>query len=169
MPSVVAASPRCLSASSAVVASLPSPAQIKHFLKEDSDEAELVQFLGDRPAQEESCRHLEQEGTRRDPRLGRAEPEMLASMAGRTFPEDLLEEKEPKAFHRPRPLDFKPQHIAPPAPASPSRPRSPWGRLDPYESDEVGQSSPPRARLSLLRRGGSPFPRIPGSRSHPKP
>ncbi|XP_061460776.1 septin-4-like isoform X1 [Rhineura floridana] len=63
---------------------------------------------------------------------------MLPTATARTIPDESLEEKEPKLFYRPRPLDLKQpqQHMVAPAPTSPSRPRSPWGRLDPYEPDE---------------------------------
>ncbi|XP_060612699.2 septin-4-like isoform X7 [Anolis sagrei] len=119
---------------------------IKRFLKDDSEEAELVQFLGDQPA-EQTFRRPEpkqEEDTCKGLGLHRAPPEMFAAMTGaRPLPQDdavTMDEKEPKAFHRPRPLDLRQQqpqqHMAAPAPPSPSRPRSPWGRLDPYDSDE---------------------------------
>uniref|UniRef100_A0ABM5EMV1 Septin-5-like isoform X3 n=1 Tax=Pogona vitticeps TaxID=103695 RepID=A0ABM5EMV1_9SAUR len=118
----VATSPGPGGAQAASPPLLPPPAKIKDLLKEDCKEAELVPFLGGCPAQEP------EEDTKKHRILERPEAEMT-SMAARTHPE----EKDQKAFHRPRPLDF---NIAPPAPSSPSRPRSPWGRLDPYESEE---------------------------------
>ncbi|XP_060612695.2 septin-4-like isoform X2 [Anolis sagrei] len=125
---------------------MPREHAIKRFLKDDSEEAELVQFLGDQPA-EQTFRRPEpkqEEDTCKGLGLHRAPPEMFAAMTGaRPLPQDdavTMDEKEPKAFHRPRPLDLRQQqpqqHMAAPAPPSPSRPRSPWGRLDPYDSDE---------------------------------
>ncbi|XP_063002882.1 septin-5-like [Elgaria multicarinata webbii] len=120
-------------------AGIPRKHSIKHLLKEDSDEAELVQFLNDYPA-EETFRRVDPDRTRKEEGPSREEPEMFASAALRTTPHEAGEEKDLKAFHRPRPLDLKgqqqQQHMAAPAPSSPSRPRSPWGRLDPYDSDE---------------------------------
>uniref|UniRef100_A0A670YUE8 Uncharacterized protein n=1 Tax=Pseudonaja textilis TaxID=8673 RepID=A0A670YUE8_PSETE len=117
--------------------SLPrSPAQIKHFLKEDSEEAELVQFLNDSQT-EKTSRRVKPEAIHQEKKSCPGVTEMFPSAAVQAIPKDALEEKEQKAFYRPHPLDLKQQHMAAPAPPSPSRPRSPWGRLDPYESDEV--------------------------------
>ncbi|XP_077167915.1 septin-4 isoform X2 [Paroedura picta] len=121
-------------------AALPMPKsasccrEIKRFLKDDSEEAELVQFLKDYPSKE-YFRFVPSEGFRRVEGAGRPEPKMFSSMV-RTIPEDNLVEKEQRAFHRPQPLDLQQQHMAAPTPPSPCRPRSPWGRLDPYDSDE---------------------------------
>ncbi|XP_042298397.1 septin-4 isoform X2 [Sceloporus undulatus] len=116
---------------------MPRECTIKHFLKEDSEEAELVQFLGDYSA-EDTFRRLDPKEKGQSP--VRKPPEMFAGVTGaRTLAQEdaAVEETEPKAFHRPRPLDLKQQqHMAAPTPPSPSRPRSPWGRLDPYDSDE---------------------------------
>ncbi|XP_033028138.1 septin-5-like isoform X1 [Lacerta agilis] len=119
-------------------ARIPREQAIKHLLKEDSEEAELVHFLKDYPAEEGFRRVEPGEAWKKDRgRGGGTEPEMFPSAALRTLPDEASEEKEQKGFHRPRPLDLKQhQHMAAPTPPSPSRPRSPWGRLDPYESDE---------------------------------
>uniref|UniRef100_A0A8B9SE45 Septin-type G domain-containing protein n=2 Tax=Apteryx TaxID=8821 RepID=A0A8B9SE45_APTOW len=103
--------------------------EIKRFLKEDSDEAELAQFLKDYPGGE-NLRKVEPEESRRDPGPGHP-----FSSVGRALADDPTDEKDARSFSRPRPLDFQ-QHITAPAPPSPSRPRSPWGQLDPYDSSE---------------------------------
>ncbi|XP_062816591.1 septin-5 isoform X2 [Anolis carolinensis] len=127
---------------------MPREHAIKRFLKDDSEEAELVQFLGDQPPAEQTFRRPEprpEEDTFKGYGIHRAAPEMFAALTGaRPLSQEdavAMEDKEPKAFHRPRPLDLRQQpqqqqHMAAPAPPSPSRPRSPWGRLDPYDSDE---------------------------------
>ncbi|KAJ6655784.1 hypothetical protein lerEdw1_004837 [Lerista edwardsae] len=107
---------------------------IKCLLKDDSEEAELVQFLRDYPS-EEFIRPAQLEDGRQDRGLGLPEP-LMFSGAGRALPgPEAPEEKEQQALVRPRPLDLQ-HHMGAPAPPSPSRPRSPWGRLDPYDSDE---------------------------------
>uniref|UniRef100_A0A8C4JHA7 Septin 4 n=8 Tax=Palaeognathae TaxID=8783 RepID=A0A8C4JHA7_DRONO len=103
--------------------------EIKRFLKEDSDEAELAQFLKDYPGGE-NLRKVEPEESRRD-----SGPGNPFSGIGRAPADDPTDEKDARPFSRPRPLDFQ-QHITAPAPPSPSRPRSPWGQLDPYDSSE---------------------------------
>ncbi|XP_053131125.1 septin-4-like isoform X3 [Hemicordylus capensis] len=107
---------------------------IKYLLKEDSEEAELVQFLKECPS-EEGFSLVRPVEAQKVESLGCQEPEMFSSVA-RPPAHKGLEEKEQKTFHCPQPLHFQPQHMAAPTPPSPSRPRSPWGRLDPYESDE---------------------------------
>uniref|UniRef100_A0A8C3XQF9 Uncharacterized protein n=1 Tax=Chelydra serpentina TaxID=8475 RepID=A0A8C3XQF9_CHESE len=120
--------------------------EIKHFLKEDSEEAELAQFLKEFPSGE-SFRKVEPEEGKRAHGQGPIDPGMFSSVAW-PIADELLDDKELRPFSQPRPLDFQ-QHIAAPAPPSPSRPRSPWGKLDPYDSSEVrGLSLPPG--LSLL-------------------
>ncbi|XP_017590763.1 PREDICTED: septin-5 [Corvus brachyrhynchos] len=101
--------------------------QIKRFLKEDSDEAELTQFLRDCPPAD-SSRKVEAPEIRRDP----GHP--LGSV-GRVPPDEASDERDARLFSRSRPSDFQ-QHIAAPPPPSPNRPRSPWGQLDPYDSSE---------------------------------
>ncbi|XP_063147112.1 septin-4-like [Candoia aspera] len=116
-------------------ASIPQEHTIKRFLKEDPEETELVQFLRDSPT-EKTCHRVKPEDIHQEKRSSQGGTEMFPSTAVQAIPKDALEEKERKAFYRPQPLDLKQQHMAAPAPPSPSRPRSPWGRLDPYESDE---------------------------------
>ncbi|XP_029768970.1 septin-4 [Terrapene carolina triunguis] len=107
--------------------------EIKRFLKGDSEEAELAQFLKEFPSGE-SFRKVELEEGKRAHGQGPVDPGVFSSVA-QPIADELLDEKELRPFSRPRPLDFQ-QHIAAPAPLSPSRPRSPWGKLDPYDSSE---------------------------------
>uniref|UniRef100_A0A452GYQ5 Uncharacterized protein n=1 Tax=Gopherus agassizii TaxID=38772 RepID=A0A452GYQ5_9SAUR len=122
---------------------------------EDSEEAELAQFLKEFPSGE-SCRKVELEEGKRAPGQGPVDPGVFSSIA-QPIADELLDEKELRPFSRPRPLDFQ-QHIAAPAPLSPSRPRSPWGKLDPYDSSEVrcipGQASQSTRSSSLWVTGG---------------
>lgn len=102
------------------------PPQIKRFLKEDSEEAELTQFLRDCPPAD-SPRKVEPLEGRRDP----SHP-----LCGRAPGEEPANEHDVRSFSHTRPLDSQQLIMAPPPP-SPSRPRSPWGQLDPYDSSEV--------------------------------
>lgn len=104
----------------------PFPPQIKRFLKEDSEEAELTQFLRDCPPTD-TPRKVE-------PPEGRREPGH--PLCGRVPAEEPADDRDARPFSRPRPLDAQ-QLITAPPPPSPSRPRSPWGQLDPYDSSEV--------------------------------
>lgn len=113
-------------ATTGVISSLGS--QIKRFLKEDSDEAELTQFLRDCPPADSSRKVEAPEGRR--------EPGHPLGSAARVPPEEGNDERDARIFSRSRPPDFQ-QHIAAPPPPSPNRPRSPWGQLDPYDSSEV--------------------------------
>ncbi|XP_031447783.1 septin-4 isoform X2 [Phasianus colchicus] len=99
--------------------------EIKRFLKEDSEEAELTQFLRDCPPAD-SPRKVEPPEGRRDS----GHP-----LCGRAPGEEPTDEHDVRSFSRPRPLDTQQLIMAPPPP-SPSRPRSPWGQLDPYDSSE---------------------------------
>uniref|UniRef100_A0A8C3SKJ0 Uncharacterized protein n=1 Tax=Chelydra serpentina TaxID=8475 RepID=A0A8C3SKJ0_CHESE len=129
--------------------------EIKHFLKEDSEEAELAQFLKEFPSGE-SFRKVEPEEGKRAHGQGPIDPGMFSSVAW-PIADELLDDKELRPFSQPRPLDFQ-QHIAAPAPPSPSRPRSPWGKLDPYDSSEVrGIPGQPQSR-------GAPASGLLGSR-----
>ncbi|XP_069730061.1 septin-4 isoform X3 [Phaenicophaeus curvirostris] len=101
--------------------------QIKHFLKEDSEEAELTQLLRDCPVTD-SPRKVE------TPESGWEPGHSLCSV-GRVPPDGPDDERDSRTFSRSRPLDFQ-QHITAPLPLSPNRPRSPWGQLDPYDSSE---------------------------------
>ena len=107
--------------------------QIKRFLKEDSEEAELTQLLRDCPPAD-SPRKVE-------PPESWREPGHPLCGVGRVPPDELADERDARIFSRSRPLDFQ-QHIAAPPPPSPNRPRSPWGQLDPYDSSEVQDVSP---------------------------
>eukprot|EP00075_Anas_platyrhynchos_P012550 XP_027301803.1 septin-4 isoform X1 [Anas platyrhynchos] len=100
-------------------------AMIKRFLKEDSEEAELTQFLRDCPPTD-TPRKVE-------PLEGRREPGH--PLCGRVPAEEPADDRDARPFSRPRPLDAQ-QLITAPPPPSPSRPRSPWGQLDPYDSSE---------------------------------
>lgn len=102
--------------------------QIKRFLKEDSEEAELTQLLRDFPPAD-SPRKVESSESRR-------EPGHSVCSVGRVPSDELIDERDSRIFSRSRPSDFQ-QHIAAPPPPSPNRPRSPWGQLDPYDSSEV--------------------------------
>ncbi|KAM6338198.1 septin-4 [Alca torda] len=101
--------------------------EIKRFLKEDSEEAELTQFLRD-CAPADSPRKVE-------PPESRREPGHPLCGVGRVPPDEPADERDARIFSQSRPLDFQ-QHIAAPPPPSPNRPRSPWGQLDPYDSSE---------------------------------
>ncbi|XP_040389047.1 septin-4 isoform X2 [Cygnus olor] len=100
-------------------------AEIKRFLKEDSEEAELTQFLRDCPPTGSPCKV--------EPPEGRREPGH--PLCGRVPTEEPADDRDTRPFSRPRPLDAQ-QLITAPPPPSPSRPRSPWGQLDPYDSSE---------------------------------
>nr|XP_025035870.1 septin-4-like [Pelodiscus sinensis] len=124
----------CLPERATELAETPGEQAIKRFLKEDSEEAELAQFLREFPS-DESFRRAEPEEGQRAPGQGHVDPSEVPSVA-RPGANELLDQRELKPFSRPRPLDCPQQHIAAPAPLSPSRPRSPWGKLDPYDSSE---------------------------------
>ncbi|KAG8122862.1 hypothetical protein E2320_018304, partial [Naja naja] len=96
-------------------ASIPQEHTIKHFLKEDSEEAELVQFLNDSPT-EKTFHRAKPEAIHQEKRSSPGVTEMFPSAAVQAIPKDALEEKEQKAFYRPHPLDLKQQHMAAPAP-----------------------------------------------------
>uniref|UniRef100_A0A8B9FDG0 Uncharacterized protein n=1 Tax=Amazona collaria TaxID=241587 RepID=A0A8B9FDG0_9PSIT len=104
--------------------------QIKRFLKEDSEEAELSQLLQDCPPVD-SPRNVE-------PPESWQEPGHPLCGVGRLPPD--VDKRDARIFSRSQPLDIQ-QHIAAPAPPSPNRPRSPWGQLDPYDSSEVQDAS----------------------------
>ncbi|KAL8198714.1 UNVERIFIED_CONTAM: hypothetical protein K2H54_021413 [Gekko kuhli] len=107
----------------------PKDEEIKCFLK-----YELAPFLKDYPSKE-YFHFVPSEGIEKTEGVGHMEPKMFSSVV-RTIPDESLVEKEQKAFHRLQPLDLQQQHMAALTLASSSRPRSPWGRLDPYNSDE---------------------------------
>lgn len=104
----------------------PNP-QIKHFLEDSSDDAELSKFVKDFPGSEPY--HSAESKTRA------ARPQILEP---RPQSPDLCDDDvEFRATLWPQPSDSQ-QYFSAPAPLSPSsRPRSPWGKLDPYDSSEV--------------------------------
>lgn len=118
----------------------PSPTpQIKRFL-EDSDNPELNKFVKDFPGSE-SYHQPEAKTWVSRPQI--LEPRPQAS----DLCQDDLEFRPPSW---PQPSDSQ-QFFSASAPLSPSaRPRSPWGKLDPYDSSEVEppHSAPPCLCLS---------------------
>ncbi|CAO2644720.1 Septin4 [Lemmus lemmus] len=101
-------------------------AGIKHFLEDSSDDAELSKFVKDFPGNE-PC-HPSEAKTRVS-RLQISEPRPQS-------PELCDDDLEFRATLWPQPSQSQ-QYICAPAPLSPSsRPRSPWGKLDPYDSSE---------------------------------
>ena len=110
----------------------PAPApQIKRFL-EDADDAELNKFVTDFPGSET---YHPPEAKTLVPRPQIQEPRPQAS----DLCQDDLEFKPPSW---PQPSDSQ-QYFSASAPLSPSaRPRSPWGKLDPYDSSEVEPPAP---------------------------
>ncbi|XP_025851810.2 septin-4 isoform X2 [Vulpes vulpes] len=100
-------------------------AGIKRFL-EDTDDAELNKFVKDFPGSE-SCHQPEAKTWVSRPQV--LEPKPQAS----DLCQDDLEFRPPSW---PQPSDSQ-QYFSASAPLSPSaRPRSPWGKLDPYDSSE---------------------------------
>lgn len=100
--------------------------QIKRFL-EDTDDAELNKFVKDFPGNE-TCHQPEAKTWVSGPQI--LEPRPQAS----DLCQDDLEFRPPSW---PQPSDSQ-QFFSASAPLSPStRPRSPWGKLDPYDSSEV--------------------------------
>ncbi|XP_055983292.1 septin-4 isoform X3 [Sorex fumeus] len=99
-------------------------AGIRHFL-EDTDDKELNKFVKDFPGSD-TCHQREAR-----PRVVR--PRQEPKPHAPDFCEDDPELRTPSW---PQPCDNQ-QHFCAPAPHSPSaRPRSPWGKLDPYDSSE---------------------------------
>lgn len=103
----------------------PNP-QIKRFL-EDTDDTELNKFVKDFPGNES---YHQPEAKTRVSRPQVSEPRPQAP--------DLYEDDlEFRTSSWPQPSDSQ-QYCSASAPLSPSaRPRSPWGKLDPYDSSEV--------------------------------
>ncbi|XP_049627894.1 septin-4 isoform X3 [Suncus etruscus] len=96
---------------------------IRHFL-EETDDKELNKFVKDFPGSD-TCQ--------RESRPRVARPRQEPKPQAPDFCEDDL---ELRASSWSQPCDSQ-QYISAPAPLSPSaRPRSPWGRLDPYDSSE---------------------------------
>uniref|UniRef100_A0A673V3Z4 Septin-type G domain-containing protein n=1 Tax=Suricata suricatta TaxID=37032 RepID=A0A673V3Z4_SURSU len=102
----------------------PTP-QIKRFL-EDTDDAELNKFVKDFPGSE-SCHQPEAKTWVSRPQVLEPKPQ-----APDLYQDD-LEFRPPSC---PQPSESQ-QYFSASAPLSPSaRPRSPWGKLDPYDSSE---------------------------------
>nr|XP_040124973.1 septin-4 isoform X3 [Ictidomys tridecemlineatus] len=100
--------------------------EIKHFLEDTTDDAELSKFVKDFPGSE---RCHSPEARTRVSRPPISEPRPQAP----DFYDDDLEFRPPLW---PQSSDSQ-QYFCAPAPLSPcTRPRSPWGRLDPYDSSE---------------------------------
>ncbi|KAG7470605.1 hypothetical protein MATL_G00115520 [Megalops atlanticus] len=107
----------------------PEPRQDHHddqFSKEDSEDSELEHLMGDAPPStgppfpsHKPPAHRDLEGTPGTPTF------LRLPTSGRACMEPLEYEQRPG----PPPCSL-------PSPASPSRPRSPWGRFDPYDSAE---------------------------------
>lgn len=125
-PSVFCLNLPVLPSSAIPTSSTPNP-QIKHFLEDNSDDAELSKFVKDFPGSEPY--HPAESKTRA------SRPQILEP---RPQSPDLCDDDvEFRATLWPQPSDSQ-QYFCPPAPLSPSsRPRSPWGKLDPYDSSEV--------------------------------
>ncbi|XP_037057126.1 septin-4 isoform X1 [Peromyscus leucopus] len=100
--------------------------EIKRFLEDSSDDAELSKFVKDFPGSEP---YHPPEAKTRVPRPQISEP--------RPQTPDLCDDDlEFRATLWPQPSESQ-QYFCAPAPPSPSsRPRSPWGKLDPYDSSE---------------------------------
>lgn len=104
----------------------PNP-QIKHFLEDSSDDAELSKFVKDFPGIE-PCHPSEAKTRVSRPQISEPRPQT---------PDLCDDDLEFRATLWPQPSESQ-QYFCAPAPLSPSsRPRSPWGKLDPYDSAEV--------------------------------
>ncbi|XP_032136535.1 septin-4 isoform X5 [Cebus imitator] len=107
-------------------ASLPGDAQIKRFLEDTTDDGELSKFVKDFSGSE-SCHPPEAKTWASRPQVLEPRPQ-----APDLYDDDL--EFRPPSW--PQSSDSQ-QYFCAPAPLSPSaRPRSPWGKLDPYDSSE---------------------------------
>ncbi|XP_051046485.1 septin-4 isoform X4 [Phodopus roborovskii] len=100
--------------------------EIKHFLEDSSDDAELSKFVKDFPGGE-PCHPSEAKTRVPRPQISEPRPQS---------PELCDDDLEFRASLWPQPSESQ-QYFCAPAPLSPSsRPRSPWGKLDPYDSSE---------------------------------
>lgn len=123
---------------------LPYPhPQIKRFLEDSSDDAELSKFVKDFPGSEP---YHPPEAKTRVPRPQISEP--------RPQTPDLCDDDlEFRATLWPQPSESQ-QYFCAPAPPSPSsRPRSPWGKLDPYDSSEVETPALPTPFSGWVQKG----------------
>ncbi|ERE68016.1 septin-4 isoform 1 [Cricetulus griseus] len=101
-------------------------AGIKHFLEDSSDDAELSKFVKDFPGIE-PCHPSEAKTRVSRPQISEPRPQT---------PDLCDDDLEFRATLWPQPSESQ-QYFCAPAPLSPSsRPRSPWGKLDPYDSAE---------------------------------
>ncbi|XP_062072145.1 septin-4 isoform X2 [Lepus europaeus] len=100
--------------------------EIKRFLEDTTDDAELSKFVKDFPGNE-SCHPSEAKTWVSRPQIPEPRPQ-----TPEIYDDDL--ELRPPSW--PQASDSQ-QYFCAPAPLSPStRPRSPWGKLDPYDSSE---------------------------------
>lgn len=117
----------------------PNP-QIKRFL-EDKDDAELNKFVKDFPGSE-SCHQPEAKTWASRPQILEPRPQA---------PDLCQDDLEFRTPSWPQPSDSQ-QYFSASAPLSPSaRPRSPWGKLDPYDSSEVEPPAPPLSFSGLVQ------------------
>nr|XP_012621297.1 septin-4 isoform X6 [Microcebus murinus] len=101
-------------------------AGIKHFLEDTTDDGELSKFVKDFPGSE-SCHTREAKPWVSKPQIPAPRPQTP------DLCDDELEFRPPSW----PPSSDSQQYFCAPAPLSPSaRPRSPWGKLDPYDSSE---------------------------------
>lgn len=112
---------------------LTSPnTQIKPFLEDSTDDPELSKFMKDFPGSE-SCHPPEAKTRMSRPQIPESRPQ-----APDLYEDDLA--LRPPSW--PQASDSQ-QYFCTPTPLSPStRPRSPWGKLDPYDSSEVERLLP---------------------------
>ncbi|XP_075417645.1 septin-4 isoform X4 [Tenrec ecaudatus] len=107
-------------------------AGIKRFL-EETDDTELSKFVKDFPGNE-SCCPTEAKSWASRPQIPGPRPQIPEPRP--QAPDFCDEDQEFRAPLWSPPIDSQ-QYFSAPAPASPSaRPRSPWGKLDPYDSSE---------------------------------
>nr|XP_012620990.1 septin-4 isoform X2 [Microcebus murinus] len=100
--------------------------EIKHFLEDTTDDGELSKFVKDFPGSE-SCHTREAKPWVSKPQIPAPRPQTP------DLCDDELEFRPPSW----PPSSDSQQYFCAPAPLSPSaRPRSPWGKLDPYDSSE---------------------------------
>ncbi|XP_048223118.1 septin-4 isoform X3 [Perognathus longimembris pacificus] len=99
---------------------------IKRFLEDTTDDAELSKFVKDFPGSEQ-CHPPEVKTRVSRPQISEPRPQA---------PDFYDDDQEFRAPLWPQSSDSQ-QYFCAPAPLSPSsRPRSPWGKLDPYDSSE---------------------------------
>ncbi|XP_069040624.1 septin-5-like isoform X3 [Lepisosteus oculatus] len=103
--------------------------QLSCFMKDDSEDSEIEHILKELPSDVGQPGDREAEGTASPPSPGT--PLFLRPpVAGRAFSEAAIDTEQRHRFQ------LAAQDCILPTPLSPSRPKSPWGRFDPYDSDE---------------------------------